>query len=103
MLRDARDLYWVFWGMGFTLPQCKHLVRCFDRLRLCNKGAGDWAAILNEWAENRSLQATSTLRHQIRRMLGTPIEEHSGSVVPQLFDEDLQTAEEPRPPGRPRG
>lgn len=103
MWRPSGSLHWVFWGMGFNQAQCRHLVKTFDRLRLCNMSADDWNSKLRDWLDNEVLKSTSTVRQQLHKCLGIPNEVSGGFERSSLFDEDLRTGEEPRPPGRPRG
>lgn len=103
MWRPSGSLHWVFWGMGFNQAQCRHLVKTFDRLRLCNMSSDDWNTRLREWLDKEVMKSTSTVREQLHKCLGIPIEQHSGSERSSLFDEDFQTGIELDPPGRPRG
>jgi len=87
----SESLYWLFWDMGFSRAECHHLVKCLDRLRLCNLGSDDWNRKFRQWAEMQSLKANTSLRLQIRRLLGMPIEKPTDFEARALFDDDLWT------------
>lgn len=91
MRASNQSLYWILWDMGLTRDQCHHVVKALDRLRLCNMGSDDWNTLIRRWAELQVLRSTSTLRHQISRMLGIAIERGVTFQTPTLFDEDFQT------------
>jgi len=90
MYTDGRSLYWVFWAMGFNTSECKHLVKVLDRLRLCNHSAEDWNRRLRTWMDQEVMRSTSTVREQLRKVLGCPIDRTGPHVDRQLFDEDLR-------------
>jgi len=62
-------LYWVFWQLGFDAHKCRFLEREFDRLRLCNLGADDWAGLLLHWKNRVACEATLEARRQIERLM----------------------------------
>jgi len=87
----SQTLYWLLWDMGLQRAQCHHIVKTFDRLRLCNMGSADWNKLLRQGADMQTLKATSTLRYQISRLLGIGIEKGVVFNTPTLFDDDLRT------------